>query len=65
MAEKVKRTKTKYANIYLNENTKKYDIKYNYKVYNTDTKRNDYDSVTLLGKYLEKNGKETPLCSII
>ena len=23
------------------------------------------DSVTLLGKYLEKNGKETPLCSII
>ena len=42
MAEKVKRTKTKYANIYLNENTKKYDIKYNYKVYNTDTKKNDY-----------------------
>lgn len=23
------------------------------------------DSVTLLGEYLEKNGKETPLCSII
>lgn len=42
MAAKVKRTKTKYANIYLNENTKKYDIKYNYKVYNTDTKKNDY-----------------------
>lgn len=42
MAEKVKRTKTKYANIYFNENTKKYDIKYNYKVYNPDTKRNDY-----------------------
>ncbi len=23
------------------------------------------DSVTLLGEFLEKNGKETPLCSII
>ncbi len=29
------------------------------------TKRAKKDSVTLLGKYLEKNGKETPLCSII
>ena len=33
MAEQVKRTKTKYPNIYYNENTKLYDVKYNYKVY--------------------------------
>jgi len=31
MANKVKRTGTKYPNIYFNESTKKYDIKYNYK----------------------------------
>jgi len=30
MAEKVKRTKTKYTGVYFNENTKKYDIKFNY-----------------------------------
>lgn len=42
MAEKVKRTKTKYAGIYRNENTQKYDIKYNYKVYNPNTQKNDY-----------------------
>ncbi|MEE0914857.1 MAG: site-specific integrase [Ruminococcus sp.] len=42
MAKKVKRTKTKHANIYFNENTKKYDAKYNYKVYNPLKKKNDY-----------------------
>lgn len=42
MAEKVVRTKTKYKNIYYNENTKKYDVKYNYKVYNALKQRNDY-----------------------
>lgn len=34
MAEKVKRAKTKYANIYFNESTEKYDVEYNDKVYN-------------------------------
>ena len=29
-----KRTKTKYTGVYFNETTKKYDVKYNYKVYN-------------------------------
>lgn len=42
MAEKVKRTKTKYANIYYNESTKKYDVKFNYKVYNATTQKNEY-----------------------
>ncbi len=42
MAEKVKRTKTKYANIYFNESTEKYDVKYNYKVYNPTEQKNDY-----------------------
>lgn len=42
MAEKFRRTKTKYTGIYFNETTKKYDIKYNYKVYNPDTNKNDY-----------------------
>lgn len=42
MAEKVNRTKTSYKSIYFNENTKKYDIKYNFKVYNPLTQRNDY-----------------------
>lgn len=42
MAGKVKRTKTKYAGVYYNENTKKYDVKYNYTVYNPLKKANDY-----------------------
>lgn len=42
MAEKVKRTKTKYTGVYFNENTKKYDVKYNYKVYNPLKQKNDY-----------------------
>ena len=42
MADKVKRTKTKYTGIYFNENTKKYDVKYNYKVYNPVKQKNDY-----------------------
>lgn len=42
MDEKVIRTKTKYKNIYYNENTKKYDIKYNYKVYDPLTQKNKY-----------------------
>lgn len=44
MAEKVKRTKTKYPNIYFNESTKKYDVKYNYKVYDIKTQKNKYKS---------------------
>ena len=42
MAEKVKRTKTRYTSIYFNENTKKYDVKYNYKVYDPKTRTNNY-----------------------
>ena len=37
MAEKVKRSKTKYTSIYFNENTKKYDVKYNFKEYDVKT----------------------------
>jgi len=42
MAEKIKRTKTKYTGIYFNEKTKKYDIKYNYSIYNPDKQKNEY-----------------------
>ena len=42
MAEKVKRTTTKYKNIYFNESTKKYDVKYNFKEYNVKTGKNKY-----------------------
>ncbi len=42
MSEKVKRTKTKYQNVYYNESTKKYDVKFNYKVYNATTQKNEY-----------------------
>jgi len=44
MAEKVKRTSTKYKNIYLNENTKRYDVKYNYKEYDPLAQKNKYKS---------------------
>lgn len=43
MGEKV-REKTKYKNIYYNINTKKYDVKYNYKSYNALTQKNEYKS---------------------
>lgn len=39
---KVIRTKTKYTNVYFNESTKKYDIKYNYKVYDAVKQKNVY-----------------------
>ena len=42
MADKVKRTKTKYKSIYYNENTKKYDVKYNYKEYSVKDGKNIY-----------------------
>lgn len=38
------REKTKYTNIYYNTNTCKYDIKYNYKVYDPITQKNVYKS---------------------
>lgn len=44
-----KRTKTKYTNIYFNEQSKLYDVKYNYKVYNPHTKKNDYKSKWVYG----------------
>ena len=42
MAEKVRRTKTKYKNIYYNETTKRYDVKYNFKEYDPITQKNKY-----------------------
>ncbi len=44
MADKVKRIKTKYKNIYLNQKTGKYDVKYNYKTYNSLKQKNEYKS---------------------
>jgi len=44
LTEKVKRTKTKTPNIYFNENTKKYDVKYNFKIYDPYTQKNKYKS---------------------
>lgn len=49
MAKKIKRTKTRYKSIYYNENTRKYDVKYNYKVYNPLTQKNDYKSKWVYG----------------
>jgi len=42
MTDKVKRTKTKTPNVYFNENTKKYDVKYNFKIYDPHTQKNKY-----------------------
>ena len=42
MAEKVKRTTTKYKSIYFNESTKKYDVKYNFKEYDVKSGKNKY-----------------------
>lgn len=46
MAKKHERRTTNYKGIYFNETTKKYDVKYNYKVYNPleekNTKRNGF-----------------------
>ena len=39
-----KRSKTRYTGVYFNENTKKYDIKYNYTVYNPLKQKNEYKS---------------------
>lgn len=58
MAEKTKRTKTVPPRIYFNENTKKYDIKYNYKVYNPDTHKNDYKQKKKCGFKSIKDAKE-------
>ena len=42
--QKVKRTATKYKNIYFNESTRMYDVKYNYTEYDVVTKKNKYKS---------------------
>lgn len=42
MADKVIRRKTAYKNIYYNESTEKYDVKFNYKEYDPDGQRNRY-----------------------
>ncbi len=42
MSKAVKKTKTKYTGIYFNEKNKKYDIKYNYTIYNPDKQKNEY-----------------------
>lgn len=47
--EKVKRTKTKYPSIYFNESTKKYDVKYNYTVYDVVQKKNVYKAKWVYG----------------
>lgn len=39
-----KRSKTRYTGVYFNENTKKYDIKYNYTIYNPLKQKNEYKS---------------------
>lgn len=39
-----KRIKTEYRNIYYNTNTGRYDVKYNYKIYNALKQKNDYKS---------------------
>lgn len=44
MAGKSVRTKTKYPNIYFNQKTKKYDVKYNFKEYDIGSERNRYRS---------------------
>ena len=44
MASKSVRQKTKYPNIYFNQKTKKYDVKYNFKEYDIGTGRNRYRS---------------------
>lgn len=49
MADKVKRTKTKHTSIYFNENTKKYDVKYNFKEYDPLTGKNKYRSKWVYG----------------
>ncbi len=42
MAQRGKRTRTKYKNIYYNESTKKYDVKYNYTEYSVAQGKNVY-----------------------
>lgn len=39
-----KRTRTEHRSIYYNQETGKYDIKYNYKIYNAAKQKNDYRS---------------------
>ena len=48
MADKL-RKKTKTNCVYLNTKTKKYDVKYNFKVYNPETKKNDYKAEWITG----------------
>lgn len=42
MSKQIKREKTKYPNIYFNNSTGKYDVKYNYKIYDPLTQKNKY-----------------------
>ena len=44
MTNKCSRKRTNYKNIYYNESTKKYDVKYNYKEYDPIAQRNKYKS---------------------
>ncbi len=44
-----KRSRTRYTGIYLNEVTKKYDIKFNYTIYNPLKGRNEYKSKWVYG----------------
>ena len=56
MAEKkVKRTTTKHKNIYYNESTRMYDVKYNYTEYDVATQKNRYKSKKTLGRGADDN----------
>ena len=54
---KVKRTRTKYPNIYWNESTKRYDVKYNYTEYDVLKGKNVYKSTWVYGLQLLKDAQ--------
>ena len=56
MADTVKRSKTKYKNIYFNENTKKYDVKFNFK---------EYDPKIEISILLQKPRRNWQNCSLV
>lgn len=54
---KVKRTKTKYTNIYFNESTKRYDVKFNYTEYDVLKGKNVHKSKWAYGIPLLKDAQ--------
>lgn len=53
----VRRTKTKYTDIQLNESTKRYDVKYNYTILDVATGKNVYKSKWVYGIQLLKDAQ--------